>query len=96
MGDPWKTILRQLSRSVRERRLLLDLSQADLARLADVSLRRIQQIEAESETANPSLRVLSQLSVALRTTIPELLKVEKGRPRPARRRATKNRSKGSH
>jgi transcriptional regulator with XRE-family HTH domain len=77
---------------VRERRLLLDLSQADLARLADVSLRRIQQIEAESPTANPSLRVLSQLAEALRTTISELLKAEKVRPKPTRRRATKSKS----
>jgi transcriptional regulator with XRE-family HTH domain len=92
VGDAWKATIRQLSRSVRERRLLLDLSQSDLALHADVSLRRIQQIEAESATANPSLRVLIQLSEALETTVSELLKAERGRPKPTRRRATKTKS----
>ncbi|MBD5657255.1 MAG: helix-turn-helix transcriptional regulator [Candidatus Eremiobacteraeota bacterium] len=74
---------------MKDRRLLLDLSQPDLARIAGVSLRRIQYIEAENESSNPSLRVLVQIASALKTSVPELLEPDRSRLRPTRRRATK-------
>jgi len=78
-----------LARSVRERRLLLEISQSDLARLSGVSLRRIQQIESESELANPSLRVLFQLAASLNTTVSALLNPDRN-ARATRKRAPKN------
>ncbi len=73
MADTWRLTVKQLARAVRERRLSLDLTQVDLARIADVSLRRVQSIESESEASNPSLRVLVKIAGALKTTVPDLL-----------------------
>jgi transcriptional regulator with XRE-family HTH domain len=72
-------MVRQLARAVRERRLALDLSQADLAQRSRVSLRRIQNIEAESDVSNPSLRILVQIAEALKTTVPALLDADRSR-----------------
>jgi len=83
VGDPWASIVRQLARSVKERRLAHDLSQADLARDAGVSRRRIQQIEEASDVHNPSLRVLLRLATALNTSVADLLAADQARlPRP--------------
>jgi len=76
VADTWRLTVKQLARAVRERRLSLDLTQVDLARIADVSLRRVQSIEAESALSNPSLRVLVKIATALKTTVPDLLTVE--------------------
>jgi len=92
VADAWKATIKHLARSVRDRRLVLDLSQWKLSKTAGVSLRRIQQIEAEEETTNPSLRVLTQIATALGTTVPELLAPERGKPRAVRKRATKKRA----
>ncbi len=73
MADTWKLTVRQLALGVRERRLSLDLTQVDLARIANVSLRHVQSIESESEASNPSLRVLVKIAGALKTTVPDLL-----------------------
>lgn len=72
MVKKWEIIAQRLSRSIRERRLVLNISQGDLARLAHVSLRRVQQIEA-GETYNPSLKTVCNLAQALDTDIVELL-----------------------
>jgi transcriptional regulator with XRE-family HTH domain len=79
--------VRSLSRSIRERRLSLDLSQADLARLAGVSYRRVQQMESSDATLNPSLRLLFKLARALKLDIADLLSPVP--ERTGRRRAPK-------
>jgi transcriptional regulator with XRE-family HTH domain len=79
VAEAWKVMVRQLARAVRERRLSLDLSQADLAQRSRVSLRRIQNIEAESDISNPSLRILVQVAEALKTTVPALLDADRSR-----------------
>lgn len=89
MAESWKVTVRQLGRAVRERRLSLNLTQADLAQRANVSLRRIQYIEAESEVSNPSLRVLVQVADALRTTVPALLEADRDRTNFLQQRAGK-------
>jgi DNA-binding XRE family transcriptional regulator len=71
--------VKHLALAVRERRLSLDLTQVDLARIADVSLRRVQSIESESEASNPSLRIVFQIAVALKTTVPDLLRGDRTR-----------------
>jgi transcriptional regulator with XRE-family HTH domain len=89
-GDAWEATIERLARSIHDRRLNLGLSQPDLARLAKVSLRRVQQLEATATgaEANPSLRVLHRLAAALETDIPGLL--NPGRlAKPVRRRAPK-------
>jgi transcriptional regulator with XRE-family HTH domain len=84
VAKSWEATVQRLSRSIRDRRLHLNLSQADLARLAGVSYRRVQQIEA-GEAVNPSLRVIYRLSKALQTEIVDLL-------RPVQDRATRKRA----
>ncbi|MBD5654666.1 MAG: helix-turn-helix transcriptional regulator [Candidatus Eremiobacteraeota bacterium] len=70
---------------MRDRRLSLEITQADLARISGVSLRRIQQIEADSELANPSLRVLFQIATSLDTTVVVLLGPDRMARAPRRR-----------
>lgn len=72
MAISWEAVAKKLSRTIRDRRLLLNLSQADLARLAGLSLRRVQQIEA-GENLNPSLKTIFRLADALTTDIAALL-----------------------
>jgi|GEM_PF-6274800 len=91
VADSWKATVRKLSRSLRDRRLMLDLSQAELAQKAGVSYRRVQQLEAESGVANPSLRVIVLLADALDTTVADLLSVDRGRP-ALKNRASKGKS----
>ena len=55
VADTWRLTVKHLARAVRERRLSLDLTQVDLARIADVSLRRVQSIESESEAVESEL-----------------------------------------
>ena len=65
-----------------------DLSQPDLARLAGLSLRRVQQIEA-GDAVNPSLRATFYISKALGIDLVDLLKsdVQAGlKKRPSRKR----------
>ncbi len=90
MAKSWEATVQRVSRSIRERRLLLNLSQADLARLAGVSYRRVQQIEA-AEVANPSLRVLYRLANALQADIADLLRPTLDRG--VRQRAPKKKGK---
>lgn len=90
MAETWIGLARRLSRAIRDRRLARDLSQPALARLADVSLRRLQQLESEEADENPSLKALHKIAVALDTSVIALL--EPARPKEAkRRRATKER-----
>ncbi len=89
VADAWTAIRRQLGRSVRDRRIFLEMTQADLARLSGLSRRRIQQIEAESEVVNPSLRVLYQIALSLDTTIVGLLSADQSVPRSMRSRSPK-------
>jgi DNA-binding XRE family transcriptional regulator len=89
VGNSWEATIRKLSRALRDRRLMLDFSQAELAKKASVSLRRVQDLEAESPIANPSLRVLVQLADALDITAADLLSTERKRS-SARKRATKS------
>ena len=89
MADTWRVTVKQLARAVRDRRLSLDLSQVDLARIAGVSLRRVQSIEAENVASNPSLRLLVQIAAALKTTVPDLLRNDRDRSKTLRRRASK-------
>ncbi|HTW84511.1 MAG TPA: helix-turn-helix transcriptional regulator [Candidatus Sulfotelmatobacter sp.] len=88
MADGWTTIVRRVSRAVRDRRLALEMSQPDLARRSGVSLRRVQQIEADgdADTLNPSLRALYLIARALDLDVVELLSPQP-RDRPARKRA---------
>jgi len=71
VAKSWEATVQRLSRSIRERRLLADLSQADW-RACRRAYRRVQQIEA-AEVVNPSLRVLYRLAMALQTDIADLL-----------------------
>jgi transcriptional regulator with XRE-family HTH domain len=77
---------------VRERRLLLDLTQADVALRAKRSLRTIEELEAERH--NPSLRVMCDLAGALKVDVAELLAppeeepTRKRAPRKAARKKT--------
>jgi transcriptional regulator with XRE-family HTH domain len=89
VAKSWEATVQRLSRTIRERRLLVNLSQADLARLAGVSYRRVQQIEA-AEVANPSLRVLYRLATALQTDIADLLRPTQDRD--TQKRAPKRKS----
>jgi transcriptional regulator with XRE-family HTH domain len=89
VAKSWEATVQRLSRSIRDRRLFLNLSQADLARLAGVSYRRVQQIEA-AEVANPSLRVLYRLSKALQADVADLL--QPTQDRSIRKRAPKKKS----
>ncbi len=85
--DDYAAIRQDLARAVRARRLAMDMTQADLARLADVSLRRIEAIEGEAAAANPSLRTMCQIAAVLQTTVPDLLGA--AAPATARKRAPK-------
>lgn len=62
------------------------MSQADLARLADISLRTVEQIEAN--VYNPSLRIICQLADALDINVSELLAPPA--EKPERRRGKKS------
>jgi transcriptional regulator with XRE-family HTH domain len=90
VAESWGTLARRLSRAIRDRRLAGDLSQPDLARMAKVSLRRVQQLEADGGGENPSLKALHQIAVALDTTVMELLAPD--RPKEATRRRAPKRS----
>ena len=72
MAQSWDAVIRRFARSVRDRRLGLELSQSDLARLAGISMRRLQQIEA-GDQINPSLKVIYAISKALQADISDLL-----------------------
>jgi len=80
--------VRRLSRSIRERRLSLGLSQADLAREAGISYRRVQQMESPDTDLNPSLRLLFNLAQALKIDVADLLSAMP--ERAGRRRAPKS------
>jgi transcriptional regulator with XRE-family HTH domain len=73
VANDWSRLQAHVALTVRSHRLAADLSQLELARRADVSLRRIQQIEVAEENANPSLRVLQRIAAALGTTIAVLI-----------------------
>ena len=75
MYNSWDEIAKHLSQTIRERRLDLNISQGDLARIARISLRRVQQLEA-GENSNPSLKTVYSLANALDTDIVELLSVK--------------------
>ena len=88
--DLWAASIRNLASAIQARRTSCGMSQAELARRAKVSLRRIQQLEAEYETSNPSLRILTQIAHALGSDVPNLLRNQDMTPE---RRSKKNTSK---
>lgn len=63
--------IRIFGERVRERRLAAGLSQAELARMADLD--RIYLGRLERGRQNPSLLVVARLSVELETTLEEIL-----------------------
>jgi len=85
----FRAVAARVAKSIRERRLLLEMSQGDLARISDVSIRTIEQIEADKY--NPSLRLLCQIAGALDVEVEELLTLPKAKPMRLRgkRSATK-------
>ncbi len=89
MAEAWKVTVKQLAQAVRERRLSLELTQIELAKRSNVSLRRIQHIESERGVSNPSLRVLVQVAEALKTSLPSLHEVDRNRTRGSRQTGSK-------
>ena len=64
-------IQKKLARSVRSRRLALEMSQEDLAAACDLDRTYISGIERGIR--NPTINVLQRLSDALETNVPSLL-----------------------
>jgi transcriptional regulator with XRE-family HTH domain len=71
VSTSWEATTLRLCRTIRHRRLDLGLSQPDLARLAGLSLRRVQQIEA-GQAANPSLKAIYLISKALQLDMADI------------------------
>ena len=65
-----KRIKATFGRNVRERRLLLNMSQAELAERAE--LRRAAISDIEREAANPTLDSITKIAAALRVDVCEL------------------------
>jgi len=73
MAEAWGELSERVARAVRDLRIARGLSQGDLARDTRLSKRRIQQIEGGDLNANPSLRVLHRLAVALGVDVADLV-----------------------
>ena len=79
--------MRRLARTIRDRRLELNLSQEHVAHEAGLATRYYQDLET-GRGANPSLRAVWNVARALDSTLPEMLAT---RPRGVtRERATKS------
>jgi transcriptional regulator with XRE-family HTH domain len=73
VASTWEATVKQLGRTIREKRLALNISQVKLAQLADISRSRVQQLENAEVEANPSLGVLFKISGALKIGLGDLL-----------------------
>lgn len=62
-----------LSEQIRDRRLALELSLAELARRANISKGYLSQLENGSETPRPSADILYRIAFALGASVGELL-----------------------
>lgn len=89
MPDGFDAAVPRLARSIRARRLALDLTQEDVAFEAGLSPRHYQQLESEDTiTNNPRFKTLLNVARVLKTTIPDLIASERRMPR-AKARASK-------
>lgn len=78
--DPAAAVLQSVAANVRHIRIARGMTQEKLAEASRCDLTYVQRVERG--TANPTVRLLVQLAVALNVTPARLLKHARPRPRP--------------